>query len=164
MVGSILNCILVSGIIAGLGCIVGSDQAIVEHREHPLRGQIVFPKDVQPEIPEIGEFLDTPGTNGGVEFTRISGASLYAEATHSYLRRSAIGPVSDYIILTDSILNLSDFRKVTNPPFSYEYVSANTGENVFFGWAGNELRKWNVKNDESSMVWIAPGGVLLHNW
>lgn len=127
------------------------------------QNQISHPEDEQPStppIPPIGNFFDMPGTNGEVEFTRITerrdgSSNAYV---HLYARRSSIDPFNKYVLLKDYLLNLSDFSVYKKVPLGYEYVAAQTEEDTFYGWKGNVFSKWNAATDEITDIYEAPSG------
>ena len=124
------------------------------------RQQIALPLDTQPptpNLPDIGEFIDMPGTNGEVEFTRITGPSSGGGArTHSYSRRSAIDPFNKYVLLNGYLYHLKDFTEFKQIPLGYEYVPSFTKEDEFFGLVGNKLQRWNAVTGQITDIWSAP--------
>lgn len=125
--------------------------------------QITNPRDAQPAtptLPEIGVFHDMPGTNGTVEFTRITEAASDNSRSHHYAKRSAIDPFDKYILFNDYLHHVSDMREFKRVPLNYEYVASQTQEDVFYGfYQRNIFSKWNAVTDEITQIYTAPSGM-----
>lgn len=124
----------------------------------PMRGKITPTRDLQPTtppLPEIGQFIDMPGTNGTVEFTRVTQRTDDNRHQHSYSRRAAIDPHNKYILLNGSLLDLKTFETVETPPFGFEYVASQIEKDTFYGWVENKLVKWNAATGKTTDIWTA---------
>lgn len=127
----------------------------------PTQYQISHPRDSQPSVPtlpNIGTFLEMPGTNGNVQFARLTDATNGWALAHSYSKRSAIDPFNKYILLNGFLYNLTDLKEFTTIPFGFEYVASQTTPDEFFGFQGNNFRKWNAVTGQMTDIWSAPGG------
>lgn len=124
--------------------------------------RVANPADKQPSpprLPDIGYYLDMPGTTL-LEFTRITPAATDQSRLHHYARRSAIDPFHKYIILTDYLYHLADLTEFKQVPLKYEYVASQTQEDVFYGFYGSSsFAKWNAATDEITEIYTAPSGM-----
>ena len=127
----------------------------------PEQEQLILPRDAQPStpaLPNVGEFVDMPGTNGLIEMTRIHGYATDGQYTHHYAKRSPVDPFNKYLIFNDYLFHLDSLTEFKRVPFGYEFVVAQTKEDVFFGLRGNKLQSWNAVTDETVDIWTAPSG------
>jgi len=136
----------------------------------PYQSQIAHPLNTQPatpRLPNIGEFIDMPGTNGKVEFTRITDAQTNTTLSHSYAKRSAVDPFNKYLLLNSQIYSLPTLKPYKRNILGYEYVPSMTQPDLFYGTKGNSLVSWNIVTNEQITIWNAPGGaseVTIGRW
>ncbi len=130
---------------------------------HPLNAQPATPR-----LPNIGEFIDMPGTNGKVEFTRLTEVqSGNNSLLDSYAKRSAVDPFNKYIFLNSYIYSLSTLKPLKRNQVGYEYVPSMTQEDLVYGISANKLVSWNIVTDIKTTIWSAPGGasdVTIGRW
>jgi len=125
----------------------------------PMGPNTTDPQPATPLLPAVGEFVQMPSTDGTVEMTQIVRNVGNNSREHLYARRSSIDPWDKYILTSDYLYLLDDFTEFKRVPFGYEYVSAQTEPDVFYGYRGNVFQKWNAVTDSIVTVYTAPAGM-----